>query len=288
MANLSPPPVEEEKEDWLVTYADAITLLMAFFVMLLTFAEYDIPAFQEAAEAIKANIGQKEKTDSPIQLLKIDVEDVVYNMQADQVVKVSQDDKGIVIELSSTAFYKPGSAEMREQALPVLDRMADVIKAPRYLTYIIEVEGHTDDDPIHTARFPSNWELSAARATTVIRFFIERGMDAERMKAVGLAETRPKVPNRDPEGQPIKENQSINRRVAIRVYPMSLDERQEFLVKIEIKRLLQKVQGDNQGGGTAPGAVPQAQPPAAGQPVAPPDLSTSGNTAPLPGAVSQQ
>ncbi len=75
----APPEEVEEKEDWLVTYADAITLLMAFMVMLLTFAEYDIPAFQEAAKAIKENIGGGESDASPLQLLKIDLQDVVYN-----------------------------------------------------------------------------------------------------------------------------------------------------------------------------------------------------------------
>ena len=126
----APPEEVEEKEDWLITYADAITLLMAFMVMLLTFSEYDIPAFEEAAAAIQSNLTGKDAT-SPIQLLRIDVQDVVYNMQADQVVKVETDGKGIVIELSSSAFYKPGSAELREEALPVLEKMALTLLAPR-------------------------------------------------------------------------------------------------------------------------------------------------------------
>ena len=101
-----------------------------------------------------------------------------------------------------------------------------------------EVEGHTDDDPIHTARYPSNWELSAGRATGVVRLFIEQGMDTARLKASGFAETRPKVPNRDASGAPVRENQAINRRVLIRVYPMSLDERKERLERIEIEQLI--------------------------------------------------
>ena len=80
----------EEKEDWLVTYADAITLLMAFMVMLLTFAEYDMPAFETTANAIKNNLTGQDST-SPTQLLRIDFLDVVYNMKADQVVKVETD-----------------------------------------------------------------------------------------------------------------------------------------------------------------------------------------------------
>lgn len=231
---IPPKQFEDDREDWLVTYADAITLLMAFFVMMLTFAKYDIPAFEEAAAAIKTNIGKQQAT-SPIQLLKLDIQDVVYDMQADQVVKVEKDDRGIVIELASSAFYKPGSADIREQAMPVLEKIAQTLKAPRYLTYIIDVVGHTDDDPISTESFPSNWELSAGRATRVVRFFAAQGIDSLRMRASGLADTRPKAPNRDAEGKAIKENQAKNRRVAVHVYPMSLKEKNEYMRVLEMK-----------------------------------------------------
>lgn len=232
----APKPIieEEVKEDWLITYADAITLLMAFFVMLLTFAEYDIPAFEEAAAAIKSNLSGREST-SPIQLMRIDVQDVVYNMQADQVVKVDTDDKGIIIELSSSAFYKPGSAELREEALPVLEKMAQTLLAPRYQTYAIEIEGHTDDIPIDTPQFPSNWELSAMRATQVVRLLISQGMESVRLKATGYADTQPKAPNKDAEGNPVPDNQALNRRVVIRIYPMSLPEREVFFQKLADK-----------------------------------------------------
>ena len=219
----------EEVEDWLVTYADAITLLMAFFVMLLTFAEYDIPAFEELKEALAENVGKRDDEVSPTKQLKVELEDVVYDMQADQVVTVTVDKRGVVIELNSSAFYKPGSAEIREQAIPVLTNMVEMLTSPKYDTYSIEVEGHTDDIPIKTKMFPSNWELSAARATTVVRFGIAHGLDARKMKASGFGDTRPKVPNRDAEGQPIKENQSTNRRIAVRVEPMSLDEKNAYL-----------------------------------------------------------
>ena len=209
---------------------------MAFMVMLLTFAEYDMPAFEEASAAIKNNLTGQENT-SPTQLLKIDVQDVVYNMQADQVVKVETDSKGVVIELSSSAFYKPASAEMRDQAIPVLEKMVQTLLAPRYEAYHIEVEGHTDDIPINTKMYPSNWELSAGRATRIVRFLVSQEMDPDRMKATGFADTRPKAPNRDAEGKPIPENQAKNRRVAIRIYPMSLNERDAYLRKVEERNL---------------------------------------------------
>ena len=232
---MDPPPEDvEEKEDWLITYADAITLLMAIMVMLLTFSEYDVPAFEEAAAAIKSNLSGREAT-SPIQLLRIDVQDVVYNMQADQVVKVETDNKGIVIELSSSAFYKPGSADLREEALPVLEKMAQTLLAPRYQTYVLEIEGHTDDIPINTPQFPSNWELSAMRATQVVRLLISQGMESIRLKATGYADTQPKAPNKDAEGNPVPDNQALNRRVVIRIYPMSLAQREAFWQKMAEK-----------------------------------------------------
>ena len=234
---------EEIKEDWIITYADAITLLMAFFVMLLNFSKIDIPMFEEVAAGIKEEIGMGgDPKVTPTQLMKLDVEDVVYAMQADEVIDVGTDEKGVVIELASSAFYMPGSADIRPEAFSVLQKLAQTLDSPRYLTYIIEIEGHTDDDPIHTARYPSNWELSAGRATGVVRLFIEQGMDASRMKASGFAEGRPKVPNCDADGAPIRENQATNRRVIIRVYPMSLDERQEMLEKIELEDLISEEQ----------------------------------------------
>jgi chemotaxis protein MotB len=255
MAKLPPKEFEEDKEDWLTTYADAITLLMAFFVMLLSFTKYDIPAFDEAAAAIKTNIG-KQQTTSPIQLLKIEVQDLVYNMQADQVVKVDKDDKGVVIDLSGSAFYLPGSAELRDEATPVLEKLALALKAPIYLPYVIEVEGHTDDDPINTPAIRSNWELSALRATRVVRLFNELGIDAVRMRAAGLSDTRPKAPNRDAQGNAIKENQALNRRVSVRVYPMSLDQRKAYLESVDKKQAARKAAG----GESATTAAPATQP----------------------------
>jgi chemotaxis protein MotB len=232
----------EEPDDMMTTYADAITLLMAFFVMLLTFAEYDVPAYQEAAAAIAENIGAGEKDSlSDTETLKIDMEDVVYEMQADQVVEVSLDKKGVVIDLAGGAFFKPGTAQLNEIAIPVLGKITKMIQQEKFKLYNIEVEGHSDPSPISTEMFPSNWELSSARASTVVRFFGESGLNFLKMKAVGFAETQPKVPNFDQKGEPIPENQRTNRRISIRVYPMSMKERAKFGVKIDLKKMLKGV-----------------------------------------------
>jgi chemotaxis protein MotB len=251
----------EEAEEWLTTYADAITLLMAFFVMLLSMSKIDLPTFEQVAAGIKNELGKRD-TQSPISLLKIDVQDIVYEQQADQAVNIETSDKGISIELSSSAFYKLGSAELREEAIPVLAKIGETLNGPRYQLYRVDVEGHTDDIPINTPRFPSNWELSTARATTVVRFLIDRGVEPARLKAAGYAETRPKLPNRDPADKAIPENQATNRRVAVEVYPASLAERGKFLAKLdEKKRAEEKAKKEKE---QKERAATTAPPPAAG------------------------
>ncbi|MBL6929871.1 MAG: flagellar motor protein MotB [Rhodospirillales bacterium] len=223
-----PPPNPQEEpidESWMATFADMVTLLMAFFVMLLNFSKIDIPKFNEVAAGIANEIGMGQKEANPIATMKEALEDVVAEMQADQVVDVQTSDKGITIELASAAFYKSGSAEFRPQAIPVLEKVGQLLIAPRFMAYQVEIAGHTDDDPIHTAMYPSNWELSTGRATQIVRYFITLGMDYRRLKAAGFADTRPKYPNRDKDGNPIVENQLENRRIVIDTTPMSLEER---------------------------------------------------------------
>jgi len=228
MAAPTNPPEEQDEEEWLLTYADAITSLMAFFVLLLTFSKFDIPSFEEVQKGISEAIGHRQNEPTPTELLKIEVEDAVATMQAEEVTKVTKDEKGIVIELDSSAFYRPGSADILPQARPLLKKVSDLLITPKFKNYNVEIEGHTDDAPISTPRYPSNWELSAGRATRVARYFVETKIDPLRLKATGFAETRPVFPNRDAKGNPLKENMAKNRRVIIRVFPMSLEKRDKI------------------------------------------------------------
>ncbi|MBL6945402.1 MAG: OmpA family protein [Rhodospirillales bacterium] len=235
---MAPPPPPKSGDDdgdaWLLTYADTVTLLMAFFVMLVSFSKIDIPLYEKVAAGIKNELGKGTKDfESLTTRLKVDMENIVFTMQADEAVTVGEDDQGIVIELDSSAFFFPGTAQLRDEAYPVLQNMAETAMAPKYETFFVEIEGHTDDDPISTVQFPSNWELSAGRASTVVRYFSEQGIAPYKMKAVGFAETQPKYPNRDLDGVPIPENQEANRRVAIHVRPMDPDERDIYLDRTE-------------------------------------------------------
>ena len=119
------------------------------------------------------------------------------------------------LEMSSAAFFDSGSATLSKSGEAILQKMAVQLKSEKFRDYNITVEGHTDDTPINTPRFPSNWELSTARAAAVVHFFLEQGIPAQKLRAAGYADTFPKAPNRDANGNPIPANQSLNRRVVI-------------------------------------------------------------------------
>jgi chemotaxis protein MotB len=126
-------------------------------------------------------------------------------------------DRITTMEMNSEAFFDKGSAQLSEAGKKVLADVAANIKSDTFRDYQITVEGHTDDIPIKTAQFPSNWELSTARASAVVHFFIEQGVPAQRLRAAGYADTFPKLPNRDANGNPIPANQAANRRVVIKL-----------------------------------------------------------------------
>lgn len=207
---------KEEDEGWLITYADFITLLMGFFVMMFSISKVDTVKLEQMQSGLARDIGSREIV-QPIQMLKIDIKDIITSAKAEDVAGVTTDDEGVVLDLAAAGFYQPGSAEIRPEAEPLLKRVAGTLNAERYVAFQVEVGGHTDDSPISTQQFASNWELSALRAARVVRFFSENGITPVRMRAVGFAEVSPRVPNRDPQGNPLAANQAVNRRVTIRM-----------------------------------------------------------------------
>lgn len=212
-------PVEVD-EEWMTTYADAITLLMAFFVMLVNFSKIDIPKFEKAMAGIKAEMGMEKSPERPLFTLAQSLDSILDNTNIDpQDVETSFDDQGVVVEFASKSFFKPGSVVLLESAKKLLSDVAYQVVQPPYDLYFIDIEGHTDDVPINTPKFPTNWELSTLRATGVVRFLIDIGLEADRMKAAGYADVNPKVPNLDLFGVPIPENRAENRRIVIRLHP---------------------------------------------------------------------
>ena len=211
------PAKDEDSEDWLVTYADAITLLMAFFVLFFSFSKVDLEIYDQVAAGLNENMASKERKDDKNELEE-DLRDILIQEGAEEAVKVGTDaDGSITLELDGGAFFKPGSADLTDQAVPVLKSIYEELASPIYQSFNISVEGHTDDDPISSLKFPSNWELSSGRASTVVRFMITEGMKNTRLKATGFADTRPKFPNRDAQGAPLIDNMIANRRVVLRI-----------------------------------------------------------------------
>ena len=208
----------DDSEDWLITYADAITLLMAFFVLLNSVSKIELPLIEKLQAGISEGLFQEQAV-QPITLLQIDIEDIIFSFNAETVSDVGFDEDGIVIEFQAEAFFDAASASLKREGMQMLQQMAITLLSPRYERYTIDVEGHTDSTPISTPLFPSNWELSATRATNVVRFLIDQSVLAGRLKAVGFADTSPKVPNADQTGNPIPENMAQNRRLTLKVHP---------------------------------------------------------------------
>jgi len=211
----------EEDENWLITYADMITLLMAFFVILISMSKPDSKQSEKVTESLK-QAGFIEDADvvkeqDPIEVVQEEIQSMIESNNLEQDMSVEKTDKGVQLELSSGSFYEGGSAKFTREAIPVLKKVADILQDFDFDAYKIQVEGHTDDVPMKSEMFPSNWELSSARAANIVRFFIADGLKRELLSATGYADVKPKVPNLDDQGNPIPENRILNRRVVVRI-----------------------------------------------------------------------
>lgn len=210
---------EENSEEWMTTYSDMVTLLMCFFVMLLAASKVDVVMFEQIRSGIAREFMDRQ-VDQPIALLITDLNDDIKTLKLDSDALLAHDHLGVVLNLNDSTLFDSGSATLKPTAVPILKKIVSTLKATRYNLFRFEVQGHTDDNPIHTQQFPSNWELSSARASAVTRFLIDNGIDSTRLRAVGMSDIQPLYPNRDPYGNPIQQNQDRNRRVVIRMDPV--------------------------------------------------------------------
>lgn len=122
--------------------------------------------------------------------------------------QVQVEERGVMIELGEDVLFTPASAQLASQSVPALDALATILAE---MPYVVWIEGHTDDSPIATSAFPSNWELSTARATTVMRYLASHGLAPHRLRVVGLGDTQPRSSNDTAQGR------SENRRVVFRI-----------------------------------------------------------------------
>jgi len=217
------------RDGWELTFADMMTLILCFFVVVAAISEIDKERFAKVADSMNEAMGKKEKPvpkeQPPVpsewrKKLK-SLNEVMAELESGvgretHAVDLEMRTDAVAVNLHGTVFFSLGSADLTRKALDLLG----IITRPLLdIPYKITVEGHSDNIPIQSTQFPSNWELSSARASAVARYLIAQGFPKEKIQVVGLADTRPLVPNQDDNGDPIPENQSRNRRIVILVTP---------------------------------------------------------------------
>ncbi len=231
---------------WMTSYGDMVTQILIFFVMLFTFSSIDAARFKELAislqSAFKGGIGVLEggqsitvETLGPAranlaQLTEAmnQIMNVVESSGLKGAVETSIDERGLVISIKDSTFFDLGKADLKPRSIEILNKIGVTLKD---LPNQIRVEGHTDNLPINTPQFPSNWELSTARATTVVRYLVEKvGLSPNKMSAAGYGEFRPLYPN------DTEEHRARNRRVDIVVLLEEASKGEPFIIPVEENR----------------------------------------------------
>jgi chemotaxis protein MotB len=229
-------PEEEGGEgNWLVSYADMMTLLVGFFVILLSFSSVDQGKMEEMKKSLTLEFGGVYQI--PYGELADHIREQLKKMGLGDQFIIKQTESGIEISFMGAVFFETGSADIKSEGRALLDRLIDTVRAEGQRSpppplppgaaakadrdpfgFAVTVEGHTDDVPIGSGGLiRSNWELSSLRACRVLEVFGDSGFAKDKLTAVGYGETRPVVPNRDPSGVPIPANRSQNRRVVIKL-----------------------------------------------------------------------
>ena len=209
-------------DGWMGTYGDMVTLLMAFFVMLYSASDPDPGKYEEIVESMKEAFS-KQDVDNEFKKLHESLEDIIENKKFENAVEIELGPNGILIQIPGSSLFASGSADIMTDMAPVIVEISTAITQlldqSSYHDYMIEVEGHTDDEPIgeDSEIFSSNWDLSAIRATGIVELLYNSGIAMDKLKPIARAESIPLLPNRDENGIPIPENRAKNRRVVIKV-----------------------------------------------------------------------
>ena len=206
-------------EGWMATFADMVTLLMAFFVLLYAMSDPDPGKFEDFGSAMQEAISGEE-LESEFEQLTENLQEIIDEQEISDKVEIELTPKGIEIQMEGKALFAGCSADVLSDMEPVISSISNVITElldnSEYKGYMIEVEGHTDNLPPTTCPdFETNWELSAYRATGVVEQLLASGIQKEKIKAIAMADSAPLAPNMDENGKSIFENQAKNRRVEI-------------------------------------------------------------------------
>ena len=217
--------IRRKVDGWVMTYADMMSLLLTFFVLIVSFSSLQQSKFKQAAQSLQEAFGILQHQESviefdnpvyPDRINDSEKADVFYEMQEleqvilesglDREVEIQLQDNGVMFRIQAPFLFGSGLAVLRDEPRNVLEELSVLFKK---FPYLIRIEGHTDSIPINSARYPSNWELSSARAVTVARYFQGLGLPPERIAATGYGEYHPIGDNSKAQGR------EKNRRVEI-------------------------------------------------------------------------
>ena len=235
---------EQDNHDrWLISYADFITLLFAFFVVMYAISSVNESKYQMFSASLTSAFGNQivksealvptseedlllkslvdrrnaklaEQQQEAMQDIAKKINQVMSALIKNGQVSVMQTNRGVAVEINASALFNQGDAVLHGGAINTLAEVAEVLKQ---VDLAIEVEGHTDNIPINTQQFPSNWELSSARASSVVRLFIGHGLAPRYLKAIGSAANYPVTSNDTSEGR------TRNRRITVTILSSSLE-----------------------------------------------------------------
>ena len=209
---------------WLDTYADTITLLLTFFILLYSMSSVDAKKLSELSYALQKSLKGNVKVEDIVDIdqLEVDTNETSDQIQDDLIkklnetieansftdtVKIREEDNGVVLQLDETILFDSGKADLKKNSQKVLNMVTRIIKD---LPNDVLIEGNTDDIPMNNEKFQSNWELSTARAVNVVKYFVsEKKINPTRFSVKGYGEYNPLVKNNS------AKNRAINRRVDI-------------------------------------------------------------------------
>jgi len=205
--------------EWMATYGDMVTLLLCFFVLLFSFATLDVQKFKAVSQSLSGALGVLDSgmtvnmeplvntfpSDSPteekeeFQKLYEEMSEYVEENNLQASVTLRLDERGLLVRFMDDVLFDSGKADLTTKAREIINKVAEII---RVNDKNVRVEGHTDNIPISTSRFPSNWELSTTRAVNVVKYLIEEnGIEARRLSASGYADQHPVDDNGTKEGR---------------------------------------------------------------------------------------
>ncbi len=207
----------DSPDRWVVSYADFITLLFALFTTLYAISVVDTQKLGKFVDSLNSALGTEAlgqsgtvipELNKPLQIserIEYELRGVVGSFSKD--LSVRRDERGVIVSLGEGSLFAPGSVEIKESSLKVLAELSLILKG---ISNKVLIEGHTDNLPVRSSRYRSNWEISTMRAVSVLRLFIEKfGLPPERFIVAGYGEYKPLRENTTPEGR------EINRRVDI-------------------------------------------------------------------------